>query len=381
MEMAWKQFLACLESHFFLPQRPASEWLKTWEALPGAEQSSIQHWYQAFCEDIYQSRAGYPLKSPRHTPDLEDRLLEIAESASLITQATPKPSVPTLCLSHDIDYLRPTLQMTLKRLMSQRRFSAQMFQTDFLASIEALLALDSKVSGAAPASTLFIARKERAATLKNQLVQWLIDPSYRYDDALGHQFLKLLERYTPEIGIHGSFFSLSEQLFEQERQALESILRRPIRMARQHWLNLPGEDALERLQSGGITVDSTLGWNGQVGFRAGMARPFPLLLKNGETLWEMPMVLMDGPMFDDLKLSPQQVVTMAQGILSEVFARQGCVAINWHDRAAHQEYQWYDAYQEILHWAQEKGFRLSPIGKAIEERTGAPIDVGCQQHV
>lgn len=378
MEVAWRQFLACLETQFQLPQRPESEWESFWDELSEQVQSSIQQWYQAFYEDIYQSRAGYPLKSARHTPDLEDGLLEIAHLAGLTAQALPKNFAPTLCLSHDIDYLRPTLQMTLKRLISQRRFSAQMFQTDFLASIESLLALDAEVSGGKSASTLFIASKGRASTLKNRMVQWLIDPSYRYDDAYGRQFRALLERYTPEIGIHGSFFSLSDRFFSHEREALEATVRQPIRLARQHWLNLPGEDALERLHSGGIRIDSTLGWNGQVGFRAGMARPFPLLLKNGETLWEMPMVLMDGPMFDDLKLTTPQVVALAQRVLSEVFSRKGCVAINWHDRAAHREYQWYDAYQEILCWAQAQGFRFSPIGKAVEERTGAPIDVANQ---
>jgi hypothetical protein len=172
-----------------------------------------------------------------------------------------------------------------------------------------------------------------------------------------------------EIGLHGSYFSLEENLLERERQNLEQTFNRPVLMGRQHWLNLPGEASVERIFNAGITVDSTLGWNGSSGFRGGMARPFPILLSGGKHLWEVPLVLMDGPLFNDLGLDTDGVFAYAKKILQQVWVRRGMVAINWHERAAHPDYGWFEAYRRILEWAKGAGFQFAPISQATKPWT------------
>ncbi|MEZ4273006.1 MAG: hypothetical protein R3C68_16710 [Myxococcota bacterium] len=87
------------------------------------------------------------------------------------------------------------------------------------------------------------------------------------------------------------------------------------------------------------------------------------------------MALMDGVLFDDLKLSPDEAFEKCVGILEQVFARSGCVALNWHGRSAHGSYRWHGCYEKVLRWAREKGFAFTTIGAAPKQYggiTGAP---------
>ncbi len=102
-----------------------------------------------------------------------------------------------------------------------------------------------------------------------------------------------------------------------------------------------------------------------MGFRGGMARPFQLALPSGDELWEVPMLLMDGPLFADMALDTEGVVEHSIRLLKEVKRRNGCVAINWHERACSPDYGWGKAYQRILQWAKDEGFRFQSLANAV----------------
>lgn len=332
----------------------------------------IQHWHQCLWQEIRGGQSGYPRQAVLETPALEDELLEIMASIPELAHQPRIRRQPTLCLTHDIDYLAPTVQMNLKRIVASRRLQWSRPGDQFLDSIIRLLQLDSDAAGGTGASTLFIPCPIPAQGWKNRLTQWLIDPSYRPTDRLFGELKCVIQRFDCQVGLHGSFLSLSHGLLAQERKMLEEALSRPIRMGRQHWLNLPDQDAMQRIQQGGLTIDSTLGWNGAVGFRGGFARPFPIVLEQG-MLWELPLLLMDGPLFDDLKLDTRQVVAKSKALLEIVWQRGGCVAINWHDRAAHADYGWAEAYAEILDWSKAKGFVFHSISEAVATYQNDPM--------
>jgi len=348
------QFLACLGTLFHVPGTFAES--EECEDLFRKSGSDIEAWLKEFYGDLHGSRRGYPLVPVRSEPELEDRLLELASSSGLAEQFRRRESAPTLCLTHDVDNLRPTLQMRLKRTVAQRRLSClRGSKEDYLESLETMLAFDQEVVGRPGVSTVFVACKAPARSLTRRAAQWLIDPSYGTTDPDFLRLLDLLRRYGCEVGIHGSFFSIEEGLLSGERDELGTRLEREVIVGRQHWLNLPGRDSLERVWDAGIRVDSTLGWNGVTGFRCGMARPFPVLVGEGKALWEVPLVLMDGPMFDDQGLDTDSVVELSKKILTQIRERNGCVAVGWHGRAASSGHNWFDAYRQIIDWAKAGG--------------------------
>lgn len=353
-----KQFLACAETHVQLPEDAMDCFSRTSPEI----QIRIQAWYRALWQEVCGSSAGYPKQPVYITPVLEDELLAILSQVPETAAWPRRVTRPTLCLTHDIDYLAPTLQMNLKRCVADRAFRWSPRGTEYLSSLETLLRLDSAVSGGTP-STLFIACPQPVKSMKRRMTQWLIDPAYRPTDPLFQALKTLIDRFDCEVGLHGSYFSLSENLLSDERKSLLQALNRPISTGRQHWLNLPelpDAEALNRIRASELLVDSTLGWNGTVGFRGGFARPFPLLLSAG-VLWEVPLLLMDGPLFQEMSLETDAVVETAIGLLEQVYTRQGCVALNWHERAAHSDYGWGEAYEKILAWAYAKDFSFASL--------------------
>lgn len=359
--MAFRQFLACAALFWEVPDSAIS----IWNVLPSRTRNQIQHWYDWLWLEIRGGKSGYPKNSVLKTPATEEQLRAIVSTIPDTKDWRLRLHHPTLCLTHDIDYLAATLQMNLKRIVSQRRLIWTRPGQEFLTSLSTLLKLDRDIAGKEGASTLFLSCKQAARTWHQRSRQWLIDPSYKPDGPLFDRLRSLIENHSCEVGLHGSYFSLSDDLLSAERFCLGSILNRKIVAGRQHWLNLPGTQAMNKIRASGLNLDSTLGWNGAVGFRGGFARPFPLLLPAG-SLWELPLLLMDGPMFDDLALDTEAVVRLSIELLEQVFRRQGCVAINWHDRSAHPQYSWSEAYTRILDWAVQKGFQFGSATQAVE---------------
>jgi hypothetical protein len=170
------------------------------------------------------------------------------------------------------------------------------------------------------------------------------------------------------VGLHGGFYSLQSGLIEKEVKKLSIRTQSPIFSGRQHWLNLPDrEQAFTSIRSSGLANDSTLGWNGVVGFRGGFSRPFYLQAGEKAYVREVPMLLMDGALFDDLRLNRQEAVSVAKKHLSEVKSRGGCAALNWHDRSASPHYGWAPAYEEIINWAFNEGFAFATVNQAANE--------------
>lgn len=323
-------------------------------------------WLRRWQLELKGGRFGYPRGSVSSSPELEAEAVAIAEAAGLGQAYRRRVTVPTICLTHDVDYLLPTRQMKIKRAIASRALRWQRGPSTFLPSLRGLLHFDKQV-GKGPCSTVFVASVGAVHDVKSRVTQWLLDPVYRLEDSLFAEMLELLGSFHCEVGLHGSFLSLSRNLLATERLALARRVGKDVRVGRQHWLNLPGEAPFQQIAEAGIRIDSTSGWNGTVGFRGGMARPFPLLLSGGRgVLWEVPLVLMDGPLFDDLGLNSDAVVERGKKILVEVLRRSGTVSIGWHERAADPRYRWFDAYRRLVEWAEEQGFYFRAMSEAVE---------------
>ncbi|MCC8417822.1 MAG: hypothetical protein LN588_04980 [Rickettsia endosymbiont of Bryobia graminum] len=304
------------------------------------------NWYNKFYHDIFDSKNGYPIYDIYRTPYTEYLIDELLNE--LKVPFIERLASPSICLSHDIDNLSGSIALTIKSLISERKFRSFSKNYEFITSISSLLSLDAKYSKRSiGASTLFIAMPRRSKNILTMLKQMIIDPTYNHNHPLFKNLLALISEFKPTVGIHGSFFSISEHFFNEERIILSNQLSQQIRFSRQHWLNLPLRNSFSYLKQNNILMDSSIGWNGNCGFRGGMARPFQLLLDNQEYIWVMPMILMDGALLD-LKLDKIQSLNLAIEMLEIVHNLKGCVSINWHDRAAHEDYGWSGIYEGVL---------------------------------
>lgn len=357
-EGRFTQFWACASTLFHPVNDEVLDRINTIHA------SEIEHWIADFRADLAAAKYGYSKSLVRATPSLEDQLTEIVGKYVL-----PLPrKAPTLCLTHDIDYIEPTWQLLVKRSLGYRKPQFMMRSNGFLPSIQAVLTTDRKFAGQAK-STVFLAAPWPANGIRERMIQYLIDPSYSLNSSLFLSLKETLREFDCEIGLHGSFHSLVQNTLKLEKEKLEQALGIKIGAARQHWLHLPGNDPFGEIFRSGLKTDSTLGWNGRPGFRGGFCRPFPIITADRNIVWELPLVLMDGPLFDEMKLSSDGVFAAAAEILDEVFKRGGCVAIDWHDRAADPDYGWLDAYEKILSWARERGFQFKTMSEAIAAST------------
>src|SRR5262249_33954756 len=98
-----------------------------------------------------------------------------------------------------------------------------------------------------------------------------------------------------EVGLHGSFLTYnSADMMREQKEDVEQFLQRPILSARQHNLHFDAKKTPSVLEEAGILVDSTLGFNRDVGFRTGTSYPFHLWDAERErwlNLLEIPLIL------------------------------------------------------------------------------------------
>lgn len=369
---ALKQFVACLASVRRITGQ--DDLIRELSTGHFEARTAICRWYDSFVKDIVGGRDSYPSGPVRKTPDLEDQMLRIAQSTVLLNKLDEVPCVPTLFLSHDMDYLRRTVQMAIKNVISQKRLVLPFVSSgDYMDAVAEMLAFDASIVTDGLASSVFVAAPAKVHGIGKRMKQWLIDPSYSQSRKLFAELLRLTKKHRNDVGLHGSYYSISEGLLPEELATLSLANGGPLHIGRQHWLNMTRDPmaGLSYLQSNGIEVDSSLGWNGTVGFRCGMARPFPICLADGAIVTEVPLVLMDRPLLADMKLSREGALGLAKRLLEQVYRRKGGVAICWHDAAAHPDFGWFDIYRELVEWAANRGFRFSTLSALSPSSKGS----------
>lgn len=188
----------------------------------------IRDWYNQFYHDIFSSKNGYPLRNVYRTPYTEHFITELINELKVDTVEKMQPCI---CLSHDIDNLSGSLPLTFKSLISERKFRPFTKEYEFISSIRSLLSLDAKYSGRLQgASTLFVAMPQRSKRIFTIIKQIIIDPTYNSHHPLFSELRTIINEFGSSIGIHGSFFSISERFFEEERAALSKAFQRVLRI-------------------------------------------------------------------------------------------------------------------------------------------------------
>ncbi len=162
-----------------------------------------------------------------------------------------------------------------------------------------------------------------------------------------------------EIGFHGSYDSYSDlTMLRAEKAKLEEHLESEAAGVRQHFLRWETPLTWRLQEQAGFKYDSTLMYADQGGFRAGICLPFkPFDVEKSATMdiWEIPPTLMDGNLFTYMKLTPEQGLQYAVGLIDEVKRVGGLFVLIWHNSSFDREsYRgWKRAYEGILRYLRE----------------------------
>lgn len=173
-----------------------------------------------------------------------------------------------------------------------------------------------------------------------------------------HEAVRAFNDFFP-VGIHPSYGShASHKVLEKEIRGLEDALRMPVTRSRQHFLKLTMPQTFRELVDFGIREDYTMGYAGQLGFRAGICTPYKfydLELEVELDLTMYPFAMMDGTLIYYQRVPARQAMDHFKPIIDAVKAVDGHLISVWHNRIfseASPEWKgWNAVYEDLLEYA------------------------------
>jgi peptidoglycan/xylan/chitin deacetylase (PgdA/CDA1 family) len=202
------------------------------------------------------------------------------------------------------------------------------------------------------------------------------DCLYRLDDPClfrGRQrtiseLVTILAAEGAEIGLHGSFASaLDGDRLAEERTALERATGLAVTTTRQHFLRWDVRATPRAQERAGLAVDSSVGFNRNVGFRAGTSLPFRLFdLEQDRPLdvLELPLLLQDGPLLapDGLALDVPLARRLTAQLLDTVAEVGGVATVLYHPNSL-ADPDFLELYRFTLDYALESDAWVAPLGE------------------
>ena len=163
-----------------------------------------------------------------------------------------------------------------------------------------------------------------------------------------------------DVGIHGSIHSArSAKLLEMQKNQVERAIDRQVTSSRQHFLQYDPIITPLVHRDAGILIDSTLGFNRNIGFRSGSCFPhlsWDYLNKNVLNVLQVPLNIMDTGLFatSGLEYNVDQSVIHAIELMDRVQSVGGVLTLNWHPNFICEPKMW-DSYRLILQEASMRG--------------------------
>jgi hypothetical protein len=158
-----------------------------------------------------------------------------------------------------------------------------------------------------------------------------------------------------EVGIHPSFGSNTDpSRLRKEISRLRKVLKRDIVKARQHFLMLHFPATYRRLIDHDITDDYSMGFSGEVGFRASICTPFYFYDLDQETTTKLmihPFAVMDATLRYYMKVKPEDAMTYIDPLIKEVRAVNGTFMSLWHNESLSNMRPWEgwrDVYEQLV---------------------------------
>ncbi len=158
-----------------------------------------------------------------------------------------------------------------------------------------------------------------------------------------------------ETGIHPSFYSnqrTGRMRLEQSR--LQKIVMKEITKSRQHFIKLSFPATYRQLIDADITDDYSMGFSGEIGFRAGICTSFYFYDLERETETRLiihPFAVMDATLRYYMKIMPAEALSYVGPIIKEIRAVNGTFITIWHNESISNKKPWEGwrgVYEEII---------------------------------
>jgi peptidoglycan/xylan/chitin deacetylase (PgdA/CDA1 family) len=195
-------------------------------------------------------------------------------------------------------------------------------------------------------------------------------------DRLRPRLVETLRAGRAEIGLHGSYTAAEDpDRLQAEKDALEELAG-PVLGQRYHYLRIDPHRCLA-LVAAGFKYDSSLGFPGAIGFRAGIAHPFrpwDFATERPLDLVEIPLAVMDAT-FEEryLNLSAPQTEPHLMQLLEWAAEHGGGFSVLWHtdrfDPASSQ--RWDQLYERMIDKVYELGGVCMSAGELAQEVTAS----------
>jgi hypothetical protein len=199
------------------------------------------------------------------------------------------------------------------------------------------------------------------------------DPPYDVDTQQMRGLLGSLRSDGWEIAAHGSYDSyLDPKALSTQRRKLERVSGGAVRGIRQHYLRLQVPETFRAQVDAGFAYDGTVGYRGAVGFRAGAAFPFrPFDSASGRELplLELPLTVMDGPLFWQLNLGTVEASDRTLALLETVRSVEGLAVLLWHQRVWNDKRYpgWHQVYgKAVAHLCEEGQAWVATAGQVAD---------------
>ena len=139
-----------------------------------------------------------------------------------------------------------------------------------------------------------------------------------------------------EVGLHGSYHSATDaSMLANERSQIEAWIGESVTSVRQHYLHYDAWRTPAVHEAAGLRVDSTHGFNSNIGFRAGTAFPYRVWDPHADratSVMDIPLHVMDSALLSHTTLhyGVDEAIDHGVTMLDRVATVGGCLTLNWH---------------------------------------------------
>jgi peptidoglycan/xylan/chitin deacetylase (PgdA/CDA1 family) len=308
---------------------------------------------------VYAHSTNRDILEPRVSKHLVDNGYEIEY---------PDGKQFAVCLTHDVDEIYPPLKHTLLSTLTCLKgldisgFKQQAFwklrgkeQSPYW-NFQEIMDLEEKYG--ARSSFYFLATDSDIRR-------------FRYDiEDLEGELGRIVDRGW-EVGLHGGYYAYNDlEEIRREKGRLEQVLGRKVTGYRNHYLRFCVPDSWEILEKAGFGYDTTLGYPDMVGFRNGMCHPFrPYNLRTDTevSILEIPMIIMDGTLFDSVR-SYDEAWEMTKRLIDTVADCQGVLTLNWHTNNFNCPFRgsWPRLYEQMLQYCYNRGAWMKNVQTVVD---------------
>jgi len=163
-----------------------------------------------------------------------------------------------------------------------------------------------------------------------------------------------------EVGLHVGYYSTYDPTsISNEKEKIEKLIGKRIIGTRNHFLRFNVPETWKNLSKLDILYDTSFGYADMIGFRNGICHPFKPydLIENREiNILEVPLNIMDGTLFDKMKLDIDRARDYVKSLIDTVEKNNGTLTILWHNTTFSNPYlkDWGKLYEFILKYGNSK---------------------------